>query len=151
MLEYEWSRLNHLQIGKYAEYLAKMTFTLHGYDVYTSEIDDKGIDFIIAKDHKYFEVQVKSIRENTKYVFMQKDKFDINQNNLYLVLMVFFQNMEPKSYLIKSLEWKNENELLKGKNYEGLKSKPEWGVNLSDKNMLLLEKYRLENRIQSIN
>jgi len=38
-----WSKLNHLQLGKYAEYLVKMEFTRYGFDVYATEVDDKGI------------------------------------------------------------------------------------------------------------
>ena len=34
-----------MQLGKYAEYYSKMEFTSYGYDVYTSEIDDHGVDF----------------------------------------------------------------------------------------------------------
>ena len=36
-----WDRLNSLQIGKYAEYLAKMEFTSYGFDVFKSEVDTK--------------------------------------------------------------------------------------------------------------
>jgi hypothetical protein len=150
MLEYKWSKLNHLQIGKYAEYFTKMNFILHGFDVYTTEVDDKGIDFVICRNRKYYEIQVKSIRESTKYVFMQKDKFDIDQDNLYLALIIFKDNSEPESYLIKSSEWKNENDLLKGKDYEGLKSIPEWGVNISNKNIPLLENYMMEKVVHTI-
>ena len=46
-----WSNLNHMQLGKYAEYYAKMEFTSYGYDVYTSEVDDHGVDFV-ARDVK---------------------------------------------------------------------------------------------------
>lgn len=42
----KWSRLNHLQLGRYAEYYAKMEFTSYGFYVYASEVDDHGIDFI---------------------------------------------------------------------------------------------------------
>lgn len=45
--KYNWSRLNRLQLGKYAEYLAKMESVLCGCDVFTSEVDDHGIDFVI--------------------------------------------------------------------------------------------------------
>lgn len=38
-----WSELSSLQLGKYAEYLAKMEFMKHGFDVYSSEVDDKEI------------------------------------------------------------------------------------------------------------
>jgi len=29
---YDWARLNHLQVGRYAEYLAKMEFAMFGFD-----------------------------------------------------------------------------------------------------------------------
>ena len=34
-----WSKLNHLQLGKYAEYYAKMEFASYGFEVYSSEVD----------------------------------------------------------------------------------------------------------------
>jgi hypothetical protein len=50
-----------------------MEFTLAGFDVYTSEVDEKGIDFIIRKDEdRYYDVQVKSVR-GLNYVFFPKD------------------------------------------------------------------------------
>ena len=70
MGKYDWARLNHLQIGKYAEYFVKMEFTLHGFDVYTSEVDDRGIDFVIRKDRNfYYDIQVKSVRD-LNYLFL---------------------------------------------------------------------------------
>lgn len=71
----QWSQLNHLQLGRYAEYLAKMEFTAYGFDVFTAEVDDKGIDFVVRKsDTKYFDVQVKSCRDLT-YIFFPKDQY----------------------------------------------------------------------------
>lgn len=55
--------LNHLQVGRYAEYLAKMEFTLDGFDVYTAEVDDKGIDLVVRNEcRKFHEAQVKAVR-----------------------------------------------------------------------------------------
>lgn len=42
-----WSKLNSLQLGRYAEYYSKMEFASYGFEVYTSELDDHGIDFIV--------------------------------------------------------------------------------------------------------
>lgn len=47
----DWERLRPLQLGRYGEYYAKMEFASYGYDIYTSEVDDHGVDFI-AKDMK---------------------------------------------------------------------------------------------------
>lgn len=145
----EWSKMNPLQLGRYGEYYAKMEFSSYGMDVYTSEVDDHGVDFVAkTKNGTFIEIQVKSVRvEKTQYVFMTKEHFNLDNDNLYLMLQLFEEDKLPLVYLIKASEWKNENELLRDRNYDGLKSKPEYGINLSKKNKLLLQKYLLENII----
>ena len=60
----DWSKLNNIQLGRYAEYYAKMEFASYGFEVYTSEVDDHGIDFIAkTKNSRYLEIQVKSVRQ----------------------------------------------------------------------------------------
>ena len=88
MQKKNWKDLNHLQIGKYAEYLAKMEFILYGFDVFTPELDHKGIDFIVRKDEMtYFDIQVKSSRD-LNYIFFLKEKFQLKEN-LYAVIVIF--------------------------------------------------------------
>lgn len=48
----EWSKLKSMQLGQYAEYYAKMEFTTYRYEVYTSEIDDHGVDFVVKAPDK---------------------------------------------------------------------------------------------------
>ena len=126
-----WSILNHLQLGKYGEYFAKMEFTKAGFDVYTTEVDDKGIDFVVRKnENEYFDIQVKSIR-NSNYVFMKKDVF-VPKKNLYLTLILFEENKEPSLLLIPSLDWLNKTRVyLVDRDYVGMKSHPEWGININ--------------------
>src|SRR5271157_1328205 len=109
MIRYNWDALTPLQVGKYAEYYIKMEFTMFGFDVYSSEVDDKGIDFVIRKNEKgqndetnlYFDIQVKSLRQTkTQYVFMPKSKFNINDDNLLLALALFYNGKLPNLYLI---------------------------------------------------
>jgi hypothetical protein len=53
----------------------KMECTLYGLDVYTSEVDDKGIDFVIRRAiDRYYDIQVKGIR-GWNYVFFAKSVF----------------------------------------------------------------------------
>jgi hypothetical protein len=35
----DWSKLSALQLGRYAEYFAKMEFASYGLEVYTTEVD----------------------------------------------------------------------------------------------------------------
>ncbi|SNT04937.1 protein of unknown function [Anaerovirgula multivorans] len=145
-----WSKLNNLQLGRYGEYYAKMEFASYGFEVYTSEVDDHGIDFIVKnKNGRFLEIQVKSIRQ-TNYVFMQKEKWNINNSDVYLALLLFKDGNLPEAYLIPASAWKNPNPLICDKDYEGLKSKAEYGLNLSKKNMPLLQLYKIEDIILSL-
>jgi hypothetical protein len=146
----DWTRLNSLQLGKYAEYFAKMEFASYGFEVYTSEVDDRGIDFIVRDSHgRFCEIQVKSLR-SLSYVFMQKSKFNIDNNNLYLTLLLFEQNRLPDIFLIPTEAWKVPNEVFVDKDYDkpGQKSKPEYGINVSRKNYHILERYYFKDQIK---
>ena len=122
-----WSQLNHLQLGRYAEYLTKMEFTANGFDVFTAEVDDKGIDFVVRKsDNQYYDVQVKSCR-NLMYIFFPKDKF-ILRSNLLAAVALFEDNKPADLYLIPSDVWRIPSDLFVSRDYEGKKSKPEWGI-----------------------
>jgi len=144
-----WSRLNHLQLGRYAEYLTKMEFTACGFDVFTAEVDDKGIDFVVRKsDNQYYDVQVKSCR-NLKYIFFPKDKF-VLRSNLLAAVVLFEDNKPADLYLIPSDVWRTPSDLFVSRDYEGKKSKPEWGLNLSHKNLPELQKYQFESMVSRL-
>jgi hypothetical protein len=145
--KYDWKHLNHLQVGRYAEYFAKMEFTLFGFDVYTVEVDHQGIDFVIRKgENHYYDVQVKSLRK-PGYVFFPKTTFPLRPNML-AVVSLFFNPALPDLYLIPATAWLNPNGLLVGHDFEGLKGKPEWGLNLSMKNKPLLAEFEFEKQVK---
>jgi len=147
--KYDWSRLNHLQLGRYAEYFTKMEFTLMGFDVYTTEVDDRGIDFVIRKDEDvYYDVQVKSVSKS-KYIFFPKKKFKLRKN-LLAAVVIFENNQSPQFYLIPSTAWLNPNSLLRSREYKDKKSQREWGLNLSQKTMSLLSQYEFGNMVSSL-
>lgn len=150
MERHDWSRLTPLQVGRYAEYFVKMEFTLYGFDVYSSEVDDKGIDFVIrGGQDRYYDVQVKSIRGSSSYIFMPKEKFTL-RDNLLAAIVLFEVSQLPRLFLIPSLEWQMPNSLLRDRNYEGKKSKPEWGITISPANMSLLTPYSFEKVVQKL-
>jgi len=62
---YTWSAISPLHLGRYAEYFVKMECARAGLDVYSSEVDDRGIDFVIRRDvDRYYDIQVKSVRRH---------------------------------------------------------------------------------------
>ena len=150
-----WSHLSSVQVGRYAEYLVKMEFTLHGLDVYSAEIDDKGIDFVVRVDRKaqgveHYDVQVKSSR-NLNYIFFPKSKFK-PRKNLLAAVVLFLHDQVPLFYLIPSMAWHEPGtgNLFANRMYEGKKSAPEWGLNLSERKLSLLAPYAFENMIERL-
>ncbi|MBZ5538283.1 MAG: DUF4365 domain-containing protein [Acidobacteriia bacterium] len=140
---YDWARLNHLQIGRYAEYFVKMELTLHGFEVYTAEVDDRGVDLVMRKTgHSFYEVQVKSVR-GLNYIFFRKSKFQLRPS--LMAAVVLFQQLKPPAlFLIESERRLHLDPLFVSRDYEDNESEPEWGLNLSEKNRPLLETFRFD-------
>ena len=135
-----WSELKPLQLGRYAEYYAKMEFTSYGYEVYTSEVDDHGVDFIAKSPAgQFLEVQVKAMR-NKNYVSIHKNK--IKLDDAHLVCYIVFNNGSfPDVYIIPATVWTEPNGVFVSYDYKN----PEWGINYSLKNAHLLNPYKAEN------
>jgi hypothetical protein len=145
-----WSRLSPLQVGRYSEYFAKMEFTLFGFEVYTSEVDDRGVDFVARRERdRFYDVQVKSVR-GYNYIFVPKEKTSEKDDHRYLAVVILHEGLEPAFYLIPMTAWQNPNALLVGRDYESGTSKPEWGLNLSATNQSLLDPYRFETVVGTL-
>jgi hypothetical protein len=160
-----WSRLNHLQVGAFTEYFVKMELTMYGFEIYSGEVDDRGIDFVArcGRDHPFIEVQVKSLRSTRKparkvggderwtsgYVFMEKKKFVLKET-LYLAFGLLFDGEAPNLYLIPSAVWNIPSGMFVSRDYEGKKSKPEWGMRVSKKNMPALQPYQFASTVQKL-
>jgi len=144
MADYNWERLSNIQLGRFAEYYAKMELASYGLDIYTSEVDDHGVDFVAkVNKERFVEFQVKS-KLKTDYVFVSRRHFSIEKDNLFLFLIIFEAHHSPQCFIIPATAWNQTNDLLRFREYEDLKSEPEYGLNLSKKNMHLLEEYRVE-------
>lgn len=140
MLNTRWSNLNSLQLGELGEYYAKMLFSSYGYYVFTSEVDDHGVDFVVKnpKDKTYYEVQVKSVRNNN-YTYLLKSKTEISDHNLVCYIR-FEDGSLPKVYVFPTTVWDNPNTLFSNR-------KKEYGVSYSKKNENLLNAYLAEKRL----
>jgi hypothetical protein len=142
-----WNHLSHLQIGRYAEYYVKMEAVRLGHDVYSAEVCDKGIDFVLRRGDGsgFLEVQVKAMRwPQTQYVFIAKSILPEPRSTYLLCLVLFEEGKPPDLYAIPSTVWNQPNSVFVSRDYEGWPSKPEWGVQLSAKARNELEQYRFK-------
>lgn len=135
-----WSNLNKLQLGQYAEYFAKMEFASYGFYVYTSEVDDHGVDFVaISPDEsKMYEVQVKGSRCYNP-VCIVKSKQKVDEKHL-ICFLHFIDGSMPSVFIIPSTELDKHPDIIRSREYgDGKKSAPEWGLLCSKKNLPLYQ------------
>ena len=149
----KWSKLTGLQLGRYAEYYAKMEFTSYGFEVYTSEVDDHGVDFIAKKPESdlFYEVQVKSVRDYN-YVLIKKSKMPELKENRLVCYLHFFEEKLPDVFVIPSTVWKEPNAVFVDRDYDkpNQKSTPEWGISISHKNYYMLDNYKADIQLNAI-
>lgn len=130
---WQWKSLSNAQAGRYGEYIAKLELTRMGLDVYTVDVDDHGIDFVVrSRDgKKYSDIQVKTVRGLSSYVFMSDDKFPLN-DNFYVALVLLLDGSLPQCCLLPRSAWEQGHpEYLVHHDYIDRKSKPEYGINFS--------------------
>ena len=148
-----WSRLSKQQLGKYAEYFVKMRFTLQGFSVYTPEIDDRSIDFVVSppKSERFLQVQVKSTR-GPGYAFVVKRLFSPSEKRL-IALAVFNESEVPDLYLIPSTVWNTPDKCFVSRDFgPGRKSEPEWGIEATKRHLAdRLQAYRFEHQAHLLN
>jgi len=146
---YAWTRLNRMQVGRYAEYFFKMEFVLRGFDVYGTEVDDRGIDFVLRREpDRYWDVQVKSLR-GAEYVFIPESKFRLRPTFL-VALALFEDGRQPDLFLIPATRWEKPGGVFVYRAYDGLKSPPEYGINVSKKATAELEGFCFTRALKDI-
>lgn len=151
---FSWNVLKPTYLGKFSEYLAKIEFLKFGYQVYHSEVDDIGIDFIAKCGNAFIEIQVKSVRiKTTNYVYFTKTEQFFLRDSLFVYLLIFSEDLHPNMYLIPSQDLKIDNGLFVNREYnpELNKSKPEWGIQLSKKHLKKLITYQIEFALMKLN
>lgn len=147
----QWSSLNTQQVGTFFEYFMKMELTMFGFEVFTSEVDDRGIDFIARRPGgRFLEVQAKALRA-PGYVFLRKAHFKPSETR-YVALGMLLEGKAPNAYLIPSTVWESPNQIFVSRDYDkpDQTSEPEWGINVSAKNLLELQQFALEPMLDQL-
>jgi hypothetical protein len=97
-------------------------------------------------DATYTEQGCGTVRSRNTYVFMPKDKFRPTPN-LLLALVILAADSEPEMYLIPASAWRDAKPPFADRDYDGLKSPPEYGLTLSPSSMVALEPFRFAGTI----
>ena len=111
MLRTSYNHLNTVQKGSVGEAFSKLAFTLEGFEVYDTEYDDRGIDFVVRNESgKFFSVQVKATDE-TSNPFVKESKFEKSEEFI-LCAVRLLEGEPPKAYLARGSDWEAGMECL---------------------------------------
>lgn len=96
-----------------------MEFASYGFEVYTSEVDDHGVDFIakLPDGSRFYEVQVKSVRDYG-YVYIAKSKMPILSENRLVCCLHFINGQLPAVFVIPATAWSVPNVVLVDRKYD---------------------------------
>lgn len=144
-MENFWSGLHHIVLGQIAECYAKIQFLQRNFEVYSTEADNVGVDFVaIDKKKNVFKIQVKACR-NDNYQFVKEKNF-YKEENYYVFYIRFVDGEDPDMYLIPTTAWAEKNNAFVYRPYnDGQKSEAEYGINYSKNNKNLFERYSVNN------
>lgn len=139
MLKKNYKHLNTVQKGSFAEAYAKMAFTLEGFEVYTTEYDDRGIDFVIRNSTgRFYSVQVKATGHSAN-PFISESKF-IDSEDFLVCAVRLVEGSEPSIYLARGCDWSEASDCLHY-NASGGSAGPYYEVRFSDKHKQSLERH----------
>ena len=143
-MDKSWGKMNHIKLGKVAELYAKTEFLKRGFQVYSTEADDSGIDFVaIDSCDKVYKIQVKACRNNS-YQYI-KEKFFYKTGNFYIFYIRFVDDEDPDMYMISTNAWeKNLSAFVYHPYDNGQESDSEYGIQYSKKNCTEFEEYKID-------
>lgn len=134
--------MNATDLGKYAKVFFSDKLKTLGFDLIDYNLD--GADICAKRKDKYYKFKVKSIRKpNTRYIKIKKKDVDIKDESLFIAAILFYSDDTSKVFLIPVIDLTKDNDLFRNRDYLKMKSTPEWGLNITEKNMNILNQYEI--------
>ena len=138
--------MNKVELNMFAIAYAKKAFQKQGFSIEKSPAALGEVNFLaVPGKGTPKKIKVRSAGQIPNYIFVTKNKFNIDDNDLYMaVVYVSGESEEPILYVIPATEWGKGIYPFKGRDYDkpGLSSDAEWGINLSQKTIDAMESYR---------
>lgn len=122
-----------------------------------SELDKRQITYT-EKGKSFYEINISTNKYilkcrtyNKNYTFVSKSEISNLADNIMTALVEWSNNKPTNVYLIPMIEWKNpQNTILKDKDYNGLQSQPEWGIDINQTNKEELNNFYIDKIINNI-
>lgn len=146
MLHKNWTELDKFYLDKYAKSYVMMEFISLNYEIYESKSENYKADFIAKReDGLLIAIKVKSV-VGLNFIQIRQNGRVIKVANpgVYQILCMFEDGRLPDLFLIPCIAWKFPNELICVDGYNCSEKKLEYRLNLTKKNMQILNKYKFD-------
>jgi len=139
------NEMSSFELMKYNIDLVKNLLEKHGYNLKKIIHGQAKTDFTVSKNNENFNIKILGYRynenSNGNYAFAKKINFDIN-NFKYLYFVLYIGDV---AHILKIPTWvfanPSPNSPFKSRDYVGLKSAPEYGIEMKKKNLAELLQY----------
>ena len=146
-MRYAWSRLSRQQKGTYGEYVAKMEFVMYGYLVFSAEIDDRGVDFVVRNEAgRHFDIQVKTVTDRN-YTYITESKFS---ESLWICLVVLTEGDHPTLYLFSGRDWNSDTSDLLQRHHYPESKEAEYGIHIAQKRMSVMKQFAFDRSVERL-
>ena len=146
MLRTTYKHLNNVQKGSLGEAFSKMAFTLEGFEVYGSEYDDRGVDFIVRNGSgRFFDVQVKATDESSN-PFIKKSKFRESDDFIFCAVRVV-EDENLSLYIARGSDWASDFDCL-NYNADGGSSGPYYEIRFSARYREQLAQFEFQSYVE---
>lgn len=149
----QWRPMSTIKVGRFGKYLAKQKLARLGLDIFPDGLPGHDADIVVrSRDgSRYFDIQVRTLRRWGNYFFITENEFP-QKDGAYLALVVLLEESEPRYCLLPQSAWgEGHPKYLARYDYLGRKSRPEYGIRMSEKVMQeLLRNYRMDSVAASL-
>jgi hypothetical protein len=137
----EWSRLSKVEIRQFGLRVTRERLETRGF-VVDSDPDARSNVAFVRHGDRSAELHVQT-RRDLRYPFWGKSSFR-PRDGLYACLVRLPEGSEVEIFIIPSRAWLRPDGVLVSRDYAGKFSQPEWGINLSQRTLPVLDRFLLE-------
>lgn len=128
-------------------------FDKYGLSILSTSAKEINADILVkAKSGVTLKIVVRALSPTSQYNFIQQERFDIEDINLYMAVVYYKNVFEQDIYLFPASAWKNAKSPFSSRlfNKPGLVSKPEYGITFSQKALEQIGMYRFSSVIGNL-
>ena len=120
---------------------------MYGYLVFSAEIDDRGVDFVVRNDAgRHFDVQVKTVTDRN-YTYITESKFS---ESLWICLVVLTEGDHPTLYLFSGRDWNSDTSNLLQRHHFPKSKEAEYGIHIAKKRVLVMKRFAFDQSVERL-